>query len=126
MSKYIKIEKTGMLDNYIVNKVNYLKKEFYYTNFEDGYNDIRVRVEGVCYSFKIAPHELFSLNRTTEFSELAPCSILEDMDSEYLKDFLNRSGNINGNCNIKHYIIISGEDIIDVLSNGILLIERII
>ena len=127
MEEYLKTNIKNPLHNCRLMCIDYLEQTFYYQNVwdRDVDKDIKLSFDNILYSYKITVNEISASKLTEELNKLSRDFIFEVNDSNYLMEFHEKSFGIFEKEKVKHYLISSTEDILEVLTLGTLIFEEI-
>ncbi|MBP9479569.1 MAG: hypothetical protein KBF12_13250 [Sebaldella sp.] len=109
----------------IMDEFSIQKKEFRYIYVKKIIKEPNrvLKLMGECYGIKITPHRLYGVEFTIELEKNIDLEyVIECKESEFLNEFYLRSESQKRD--LRHYIIHSDEDILEVLTDGDLLFEK--
>ncbi len=121
MESYNKLKIENKLNGYMLDEVNYNEEKFTYIYVRDEKKKKKVIVTFslVCHGIKITSSESDAGGLTSLLQPFKEGLVYQVLDSNYLKEFYNRSsGMYDEQDNLKHYLIYSQEDILEVITRG--------
>ncbi len=115
MEKNIETTIKNKVLKYMLQKIDYGNDDFYYISLIDG-NKVKASFLNGCYAFKITLDKKNVGKFMELLSEVTENCILTVENSEYIKEYRDRDFGFYHDIKLEHYIIISSEEILEVLS----------
>lgn len=118
MENYIEITVKNRLSNYMLEKIDYEHEEFYYMPVRNvkEYKKIKMSFPSKCYGIKITPNEGYATLLIDSLTGFSGENLIEVENSRYLEEFRRRDVGFYAHVKLKHFIIFSSEDILEILT----------